>query len=108
MNDKKIYVYHANVCKALGNPIRIEIIEILSESEQSFGALMLQLNIPKSNLSQHLSVMISNGLIVQRKKGVNSFYRLSSEKVAIACRLMREVLVENLNNKISLFINEEQ
>ncbi|MDT3741028.1 MAG: metalloregulator ArsR/SmtB family transcription factor [Candidatus Kapabacteria bacterium] len=99
-----IYELHANICKALANPFRIEIIEKLNDSELSFGDLMKVLDISKSNLSQHLSIMVSNGLVIQRKEGVNSYFQLSSVKVAAACQIMREVLVENLNDKVNLLV----
>ncbi len=102
MKDKTIYVLHANICKALANPIRIEIIEILGETEMAFSDLQTETGVLKSNLSQHLSLMVSNGILIQRKEGLKAFYKLSSEKIAIACRIMREILIDNLNKQHEL------
>lgn len=102
MDNKKIYQLHSCICKALANPLRIEIIEILNSEELNFGDILKKLDVSKSNLSQHLSVMVSNGLVIQRRERTNTFFKLSSAKVATACQIMREVLIENLNNKISL------
>jgi len=99
MKDKTIYVLHANICKALANPIRIEIIEILGDQEVAFTDLQAETKLLKSNLSQHLSLMVSNGLLIQRREGLKTYYKLSSEKIAITCRMMREILVENLNKQ---------
>lgn len=99
MKDKTIYVLHANICKALANPIRIEIIEILGDREVAFTDLQTKTGVLKSNLSQHLSLMVSNGLLVQRREGLKAYYKLSSEKIAIACRMMREILVDNLEKQ---------
>jgi ArsR family transcriptional regulator len=104
MDDIIIYELHSKICKALANPIRIEIIEILNNGELNFGDILKILDISKSNLSQHLSVMVSNGLVLQRKEGTNSYFKLSSEKVALACQIMRDVLLENLKIKVDLFI----
>jgi ArsR family transcriptional regulator len=104
MENKTIYKMQANICKALANPIRIEILEILNRGELNFGEIQKILDISKSNLSQHLSVLASNGLVMQRKEGTNSFFCLSSDKVALACNIMREVLIENLNSKMNLFV----
>lgn len=103
MDDKKIYELHSSICKALASPIRIEIIEILNKGEMGFGEILNCLGISKSSLSQHLSVMVQNGLLFQRKDGVNSYFSLSSLKVSEACKIMREVLIENINNKRNLF-----
>jgi DNA-binding transcriptional ArsR family regulator len=99
MKDKTIYVLHANICKALANPIRIEIIEILGDRELAFTDLQKETGVLKSNLSQHLSLMVSNGILVQRREGLKAYYQLSSEKIATACRIMREILVDNLNKQ---------
>jgi DNA-binding transcriptional ArsR family regulator len=104
MTDKSIYELQSGVCKALANPVRIEIIAVLNNGELNFGEIQKNLDVSKSNLSQHLSVMVSNGLLAQRKEGTSSYFRLSSDKVALACGIMRELLIENLNSKINLFV----
>jgi ArsR family transcriptional regulator len=96
MKDKTLYTLHANICKALASPIRIEIIDVLNDKEMSFGELQEHTDTLKSNLSQHLSLMVSNGILVQRKEGLNAYFKLSTPKIGTACRLMREVLIENL------------
>lgn len=103
MRDKSIFKLHASICKALGHPLRIEIIDLLQDKELSFGAICQSTGELKSNLSQHLSLMTSKGILNQRKEGLNSYYKLSSDKVAIACGIMREVLVENLEKQKQLF-----
>lgn len=99
MNKKKIYSLHANICKALGHPTRIEIIDTLQNKEMSFGEMLEIIGGPKSNLSQHLSSMATKGILIQRKEGLNVYYKLSSKKVATACRIMREVLIETLEKQ---------
>lgn len=99
MIDKKIYELHANICKALAHPIRMEIIDILKTKEMSFSKLLEIIGGAKSNLSQHLSSMVSKGILLQRKEGINVYYKLSSKKVSTACHIMREVLIENLKKQ---------
>lgn len=102
MTDKKIFVLHADVCKALGHPLRIEVIDLLQEQEYSFTDILEVTGGLKSNLSQHLSVMTKKGILKVRRDGQCSYFSLSSEKVAKACRLMREVLIENLKEQQEL------
>lgn len=96
MPDKMIYQLHADACKALAHAIRIEIIDLLGESELGFSEISEKTGVVKSSLSQHLSVMVEKGILTQRKEGRNSFFKLSTPKVAQACQLMREVLIERL------------
>ncbi|MBL4755992.1 MAG: winged helix-turn-helix transcriptional regulator [Flavobacteriales bacterium] len=96
MSDKMIYQLHADVCKALAHAIRIEIIDMLGESELGFREILEKTGVAKSSLSQHLSVMVEKGILTQRKEGLNSYFKLSTPKVSEACQLMREVLVDRL------------
>jgi hypothetical protein len=46
--------------------------------------------------------MVGKGILLQRREGQKAFFRLSSRKVAGACRLMREVLMERLEKQSQL------
>jgi len=102
VKDKKVYELHAEVCKALGNSLRIEVIDILQKGELCFSDILEETGGLKSNLSQHLSIMVSNGILKVRKDSRCNYYSLSSSKVAKACSLMREVLIENLKKQQEL------
>ncbi len=105
MNDKKIFELHADVCKALGHPLRIEVIDLLQDKELCFSDILELTGGLKSNLSQHLSVMTKKGILVMRRDGQSNYYSLSTKKVAEACRLMREVLIDNLKQHQDLLEN---
>lgn len=99
---RDIHKLHADICKALANEKRIEIIYTLQDSELSAGDLAKRLEISKSNLSQHLSIMKDKGMLVERKEGLNVYYKITNKKVTKAFNLMRELLAENLNRKSDL------
>ena len=99
MTDNSIYKLHADVCKVLGSPLRIQIIDLLQGNEHCFSDILEKTGGLKSTLSQHLSVMVSKGILHQRKEGQNVYFKLSSPKVAKACALMREVLIDYLKKQ---------
>ena len=68
MPDKVIFQLQADVCKALAHARRVEIIDLLGESELGFGEISEKTAVTKSSLSQHLSVMVEKGILTQRKK----------------------------------------
>lgn len=103
MTSKKIFELHAEVCKALGHPLRIEIIDLLQDKELCFTDILDLTGGLKSNLSQHLSVMTKKGILNSRREGQCVYFSLSSKKVAQACRLMREVLMDSLKAQKDLF-----
>ena len=94
--DKKIYELHAEVCKTLSNPKRLEIINLLRNGEMSVDELASKMRIRKANLSQHLALMRAKKIVETRREGLNVYYHLTNPKVVKACDTMRQVLVEQL------------
>ena len=96
---ENIYDLHADVCKIFSNAKRLEIINALKEKEMSASELIEKIGLSKANLSQHMGVLRSKGVISTRKAGVNIYYRISNAKITQACDLMREVLLEQIQEK---------
>ena len=94
-----IYQLQAEVCKALSNPIRIHVIELLHGGELCFSDILENTGGLKSTLSQNLSVMVNAGILKVRKDSRCNYYSLTSPKVYKACLLMREVLIANLEKQ---------
>ncbi|MBI5408016.1 MAG: winged helix-turn-helix transcriptional regulator [Nitrospirae bacterium] len=92
--SKRLFEIHADICKTLGNAKRIEILNVLENKELSVGEIADRLGISTSNVSQHLAVMKQKGILTSRRDKNNIFYKVSNEKVIIACGLMREVLLD--------------
>jgi len=97
-SDKIIFKLHAEVCNSLGHPIRLETVFHLKNKELSFGEIATTIGVSKSTLARHLSMMVRNGILYQRKEGVNVYYRITSSKITTACGLMREVLMDRLKS----------
>lgn len=96
---KQLYELHAEVCKTLANPKRIEIISLLRSGEKPVATLLEETGLLKANLSQHLSVMRQRGIVKARKEGLAVYYRIANLKIVKACDLMREVLFEQMKEK---------
>jgi len=96
---KKIFELHADVCKVFSNAKRLEVLNILRDKEMTASDLIERIGLSKANLSQHMSILKSKGVVLTRREGVNIYYRISSPKIIQACDLMREVLLEQLQEK---------
>ncbi|MDI6776925.1 MAG: metalloregulator ArsR/SmtB family transcription factor [Syntrophales bacterium] len=92
----------ADILKMLANPKRLAIVHILRDQERTVGELIKITGYPAANISQHLSLLKSKGLVVTRRGGTHVIYALSSPKLDQACDIMREVLMEQLEHKKSL------
>lgn len=67
--------FKADFFKALAHPLRIGILELLSEGEKSVNEIQAILNKEGSAVSQQLSVLRSKNIVVGRKDG-KEFYIL--------------------------------
>ncbi len=104
-SDKILFKLHAEVCNSMGHPIRLETVHHLKKAELSFSEIAELIGVGKSTLARHLSLMVSNGILLQRKEGVNVYYKIASPKITTACALMREVLIERLKSNIDIVNN---
>jgi len=96
---EKIYELHADICKIFSNPKRLEIINTLKDRELSAGDLIDKIGLSKANLSQHMSVLRSKGVVLTRREGVNIYYRIANPKIIQACHLMRESCSNNFRRR---------
>ncbi|MBI4278119.1 MAG: winged helix-turn-helix transcriptional regulator [Armatimonadetes bacterium] len=93
---RTLFEMHAQVCQALANPKRLEILDALRDGERSVGQLTATLAVRKANVSQHLAMLRAKGIVVSRRDGQTVYYRLSTPRVIQACDIMRQVLLERL------------
>lgn len=66
----------AEIYKALANPKRVAIIEMLAKGEMSVDEISKKLKVPKSNVSQHLSHLRHVGIVKPRRAGLSVFYEV--------------------------------
>jgi ArsR family transcriptional regulator len=93
----EVYRLQAEVLKTLANPKRLEIIHLLAEGPREVGRLAEELGISQPNVSQHLALMRSAGLVEAERDGREVRYRLSDPEIICACETMRGVLVRRLS-----------
>ena len=105
---KELFKLQADVCKTMANPVRMEIIYALKEGEKTVSELVGMMGLNKSNISQHLAILKSAGVVGTRRDGQNIFYSIANEKILEACRLMREVLMEQISKKQKLMDRIEE
>lgn len=97
--------FKAGIFHALAHPTRIAIIEHLAGGELSAGALIEKLEMEQANVSQHLAVLRSKQLVVNRKAGNQVFYSVRDPIILQVLALMRRYFKKNLNE--SLLILDE-
>ncbi len=93
----EVYRLQAEVLKTLSSPKRLEIIHLLAEGPREVGRLAEELGISQPNVSQHLALMRSAGIVESERDGREVRYRLSDPEIICACETMRGVLVRRLS-----------
>src|SRR2546422_8718632 len=71
----------ARVGKALGNPHRLELVDLLAQAERTVDDLADLTGMSVANTSQHLQVLRAALLVAVRREGAFSYYRLSGDRV---------------------------
>jgi ArsR family transcriptional regulator len=93
----EVYRIQADVLKTLSNPKRLEIVHLLAGGPREVGKLAEELGISQPNVSQHLAIMRSAGVVEAERDGREVRYRLADPEIIVACETMRGVLMRRLS-----------
>ena len=85
------YQRTAVVGRALADPKRLCVLESLAEGELSVSELSTRVGCQVPNMSQHLAVLRSAGLVATRREGSTIYYRLSDPRVLEAYQLLQSI-----------------
>lgn len=72
---------HAQIFKALMHPVRLQILDALRGGEECVCHLEAHLGQRQAYVSQQLAVLRKTGLVVDRRDGPNSYYRIARPEV---------------------------
>jgi len=98
-DQRPLYEIKANLFKGLAHPVRIRALELLSSADEvSVTAMLDEIGIEASHLSQHLAVLRRYGLVVSERRASVVFYRLAHRHVADLLRVARVLLSEILES----------
>jgi DNA-binding transcriptional ArsR family regulator len=94
----KVYQELAKITKALSNPHRLEIIELLAQGEFSVEQIASNTNLPIANASQHLQSLKKSQLVEINRQGNFIYYRLANENVFKTWKALRELGIERISS----------
>src|SRR5881396_1959467 len=87
----RLYGQFARIGKALSSPHRLEMLELLAQSERTVDSLATEIGLSLANASQHLQVLRGAGLVESRKDGLFAHYRLADDGVFALTHTVRTV-----------------
>ncbi|MBT1689797.1 ArsR/SmtB family transcription factor [Dawidia soli] len=92
----KVYGELATITKALANPHRLEIIDLLAQSDYSVEQISTQTGLSMANTSQHLQVLKTAQLVDVTRNGNYIHYKLADSNVFKAWKALRELGIERI------------
>jgi len=87
----RLYGQFARIGKALSSPHRLEILELLAQSERTVDSLAIEIGVSLANASQHLQALRQAALVDSRKDGLFVYYRLAGPEVFELSKVLRTV-----------------
>jgi ArsR family transcriptional regulator len=77
----KAYERQAEILKALGHPVRLQILDILRDGEQCVCHIEAVLGLRQAYISQQLMTLRKAELVADRKDGLRVYYHITDRAV---------------------------
>ena len=97
-----VYVVKAQFFRVLGHPLRIRILEVLSDGERTVGDLQAELELDSSGTSQHLAALRRQGVLDSRRVGTSVYYRIRDPRVSELLAHAKQILTSALSESQAL------
>jgi ArsR family transcriptional regulator len=86
--------------RALGEPMRLRILQSLESGEMGVSALSETIGSTQPNVSKHLSVLEDAGLVKRRQQGTSVYYSIADARVFELCEMIRLRLRDRLEAQV--------
>lgn len=105
---KAKYEINAKVLKALSDPNRLEIIDLLSCGEKCACEILESFKFTQPTLSHHMKVLMDCGLVEFRKEGTWYLYKLNIENANKLVTFLRDMVMEAEDYKCNDYKSNEE
>ncbi len=105
----QLYEQFARIGKALANPHRLELLDVLVQCERTVEALAQETGMSVANASQHLQVLRAAHLVEVRREGVSMYYRMADESIFRmwqAVRTVGEAQLAEIDRVVQTFLQD--
>lgn len=79
--EERVLELKADILKALAQPTRLKILELLRNGEKCICEIVPAINGEQSNISRHISLMQKSHLVTTRKDGVRVMVKVKDPKL---------------------------
>ncbi len=100
--EERVLELKAEILKALAQPTRLKILELLRNGERCICEIVPALNGEQSNISRHISLMQKSHLVTTRKDGVKVMVKVSDPKIFDLLDRVSSILKTRMNEQSRL------
>lgn len=94
---EQVYLDTAKILKAVSDPKRLRIVDMLSCGELCACKILEAFRITQPTLSHDMRVLIEAGIVKDRREGKNIFYSLNHERLTGFQDTLREITAPKAN-----------
>ena len=94
---EQVYLDTARILKALSDPKRLRIVDMLSCGELCACKILEAFQITQPTLSHDMKVLLEAGIVTDRREGKNIYYSLHQERLAAFQHTMQSILKPKAN-----------
>jgi ArsR family transcriptional regulator len=92
---EKIYVDTAKVLKAISEPKRLRIVDMLSCGELCACEILEEFHITQPTLSHDMKLLVEAGIVKDRREGKNIYYSLNQDILKDLQETLKKMFTEN-------------
>jgi len=101
----------ASYFQALSEPTRLSLLNLLRGGERNVGELAQLTGFTPANVSRHMALLSSHGLVTRESRGTSVYYRMADPSVYQLCDLVCGNLArqfERVATERALFVDGTQ
>lgn len=94
---EQVYVDNAKILKAISDPKRLRIVDMLSCGELCGCEILEAFHISQPTLSHDMRVLVEAGIVNDRREGKNTFYSLNVERLTTFEDTLHKITTPKVN-----------
>ena len=94
---EQVYVDTAKILKAISDPKRLRIVDMLSCGELCGCEILEAFHITQPTLSHDMRVLVEAGIVNDRREGKNTFYSLNEERLTTFKDTLHRITTPKVN-----------
>ena len=91
MSEQKEIVWRTEFHKALSNPVRLEIVDLLAKGELCQCDIFPKIGSSQSTVSSYLQQLVRAGILTVRRDGTRKLYSINDRKIQIVLTKLHQL-----------------